>query len=322
MCTSGGRGERLLVELARPVVATGLIGLICLIGLAATPAAVEAQAAAPRIALDPVECFPAATHGIVRGEIANGVPGYTPRVYFRRLHQEVEDFYWVEMHPHEGRWWGALPQPEDHPPPRFELAPGASAEPAQLRSPERWAAWWKAKELSIHRNPNGDLDAELIEERAQVGLQETRDWMIRRDDPAFQDWLETLNNEPIEYYAAMVDSYGDTVAGSRTPMSVAPVGENGDCTAAEPQNDHEAGAALNMTVGETAPWQGAEKLFHWDCHGLVTRVDFRGIPRPDQVCRACVVGFRPARALPALAGVAAITLSEPPNPSPTVPGPR
>ena len=83
--------------------------------------------------------------------------------------------------------------------------------------------------------------------------------MIRRDDPAFQDWLESLNNEPIEYYAAMVDSYGDTVAGSRTPMAVAPVGENGDCSGAAPQNEHEAGAALNMTVPGVVAHQSAVK---------------------------------------------------------------
>jgi hypothetical protein len=313
VCNNGPRACHLPV---------GLVVLTILTGLAGLPASATAQDVAPRIVLDPVECFPAATHGIVRGEIENGVPGYTPRVYFRRLHQEVEDFYWVEMQPYEGRWWAALPQPEDHQPTRFDLRPGARAEPAQLRSPERWAAWWKAKELSVHRDPNGDLDAELIEERAQVGLQENRDWMIRRDDQAFEDWLETLNNEPIEYHAAMVDSYGRMVPGSRTPMTVAPVGENGDCTGAAPQNDHEAGAALNLTIGETAPWQGVEKLFHWDCHGLVTRIDFQGIPRADQVCRACVVGFRPAQALPVLAGVAAITIFEEPNPSPTAPGPR
>lgn len=300
----------------------GRQGALALLWIGCLPAVAAAAQAAPRVTVEPVECFPLGRHAIVEATVENDLPGHTPRLYFRRMNQEVEDFYWVDLEPRDGGYWAALPQPEDHELPRHALASNADAEQAQLRSSHRWAAWWKAKELSEHRDPNRDLDRELIDERAQVGSRETRDWMIRRDDAAFESWLDDLGNEPVEYYAAVVDTSGEVVPGSRTPMQVAPVGAPEDCADALPRDERQEGAAVNLTIGETAPWQEGEKLFHWNCHGVVTRVDSTGVPRADEICRACIVGFRPERALPALAGITAITIAEPPNPSPTFPGPR
>lgn len=299
------------------------IGWLAAAALAVLPVTASAQGAGPQVTVEALECVPVGRHSIVEADVASTVPGNTVRLYFRRLHQEVEDFYWIEMRPFEGRWWAPLPQPEDHAMSRHELDPSARAERDQLESDYRWAAWWKAKELSEHRDPNEDLDQELIDERAQVGRGEPREWMRGMDDDDLEQWLDRQINEGVEYYVAVLDSYGRIVPGGRSEMQVAPVVPAADCPQVRPDNEREQGAALNMTIGETAFWQADEKLFHWTCHGVVTRVDAAGVPRADERCRACVVGFLPERAavLPVLAG-AGITIIEPPNPSPTAPGPR
>lgn len=299
------------------------IGWLAVAALAALSADAGAQGAGTQVKVDALECVPLARHSFIGADVATGGAGDSVRLHFRRLTQEVEDFYWIEMEPFEGRWWAPLPQPEDHALDRHELDPSADADRAQLESDFRWAAWWKAKELSEHRDPNADLDAELIEERAQLGRREPREWLRGMDDEALEQWLDRQINEGIEYYVEVVDSYGRVVPGGRSEMRVAPVVEPDDCPENRPDTPREQGAALNMTIGETALWQAGEKLFHWTCHGVVTRVDPAGVPRADESCRACVVGFLPATAavVPVLAG-AGITIFEPPNPSPTTPGPR
>jgi hypothetical protein len=289
-------------------------GLACC-GLVMLAASAAAQPAATRVTVEQLECLPLGRHGVVRADIEGGAPGYTARVHFRRLNEEVEDFYWVSMQASEGRWWAALPQPEDHPLKRHDLARDARAERPQLDSAQRWAAWWKAKELSDHRDPNVDLDEKVIEERAQLGKAETRDWMLGRDDPSLEQWLDTLEYEPVEYFAAVYDSYGEQVA--RSPMSVTPVTD--DC--ALELTPQEAGAANNLTIGESAPWQEGKPPFHWACHGVVTRVDEQMIPRADEACRHCVVAFLlKEEAVAAAAVLTAITvLVDEPNPSPVRP---
>ena len=280
-------------------------------------AAAAAQPASARIAVDQVECFPLGRHSVVRADVEGSAPGNTVRLHFRRLNDHVEDFYWVPMQASEGRWWAAMPQPEDHGLPRHDLARNARAERPQLESAQRWAAWWKAKELSEHRDPNRDLDLELIEERAQVGKEETRDWMLGRDDQTLQRWLEAQGNEPVEYFVAVYDSYGEQVAA--TDVMAAPVTEG--CPAG--LSEQEAGAALNLSIGESAPWQEGRPLYHWKCHGVVTRIDHRQVPRADEICRACVVAFdlKEVVAPVALATGVGIIIDQP-DPSPTRPQPR
>lgn len=301
---------------------TVVIGWLAVAVLAALPAETGAQAG-PQVSVEALECIPAGRHSIVEADVASTVPGNTVRLYFRRLNQEVEDFYWIEMQADEGRWWAPLPQPEDHDLPRHALDGSTDARRELRESEYRRAAWWKAKDLSDHRDPNSDLDTELIAERAQVGRQEPREWMRGMDDADLERWLDGQLNEAVEYYVAVLDSYGRVVPGGRSEMRVAPVVGIADCPQVRPDTEREQGAALNMTIGETAFWQADEKLYHWTCHGVVTRVDAAGVPRADEKCRACVVGFLPERAavLPVLAG-AGITIFEPPNPSPTSPGPR
>lgn len=280
-------------------------------------ASAGAQPAATRVDVEQLTCLPLGRHGVVHAEIEGGAPGYTARVHFRRLNEHVEDFYWVPMQATNGRWWSPLPQPEDHALPRHELARNARAERPQLESDRRWAAWWKAKELSDHRDPNLDLDPELIAERAQLGKAETRNWMIGRDDPALEEWLAGLEYEPVEYYAAVYDSYGEEVAAS--PMRVTPVTE--DCPLElTPQ---QAGAANNLTIGESAPWQEGKPVYHWTCHGVVTRVDELMIPRADEICRACVVAFELKEIVaPVVLATGVGIIIDQPDPSPIRPQPR
>jgi hypothetical protein len=299
------------------------IGCLAAAALAAAPTEASAQTAGPQVSVEALECVPMGRHSIVEADVASTVPGNTVRLYFRRLNQEVEDFYWIEMEPFEGRWWAPMPQPEDHGFPRHALNGSSDARRELQESEYRWAAWWKAKELSDHRDPNGDLDTELIAERAQVGSREPREWMRAIEEQNLEQWLDRQINEGVEYYVAVLDSYGRMVPGGRSEMQVAPVVDVQDCPQVRPETEREQGAALNMTIGETALWQSEERLYHWTCHGVVTRVDAAGVPRADERCRACVVGFLPETALvvPVLAG-AGVTIFEPPNPSPTSPGPR
>ena len=98
------------------------------------------------------------------------------RLNFRRMNIEVEDFYYVEMVPSGGgRYWGVFPQPVESDFDQKDL------ERAQSEA-YKWAEWWRAKEGSDHRDPNTDLDKKVIDERAQLGKREKRDWMQARQD--------------------------------------------------------------------------------------------------------------------------------------------
>jgi hypothetical protein len=246
----------------------------------AFPGAASAQRVAVRT--EQLPCVPLSANAAVGATVEGATAGATVRLYFRRLNNLVEDFYYVEMRPGGGtEWWGVLPRPEDHLLPEKEIAARSGQQPAE----NPWASWWKAKEGSEHRDPNDDLDDEVIRERAAVGKGEKRSWMTTESDDRLEDWLRRLENEPAEYYAAVYDSYGKPVA--RSDMRTAPI--TGDCRVS--LTPAQVGTALNLTVGETAPWQIGEPLFHWQCEGVVTRIDDRGVLRSDEICRACVVAW-------------------------------
>jgi hypothetical protein len=292
---------------------SGLAAVVALAGALAVEGAT--------IAVEQLPCLPLEGNGVVRARIDGLEGGYAARVYFRRLNNVVEDFYWVPMQPGGGsEWWAALPKPEDHPLAAKNLAAGDGQPPPN----DPWAAWWKAKETSDHRDPNDDLDDELIRERASQGKRERRDWMESRSDADLQRWLESLDNEPAEYYVAVFDSYGKPLADGQSETRVVPVSR--DCPVQ--LTPRELGQAQNLTVGETAAWEGTEPVFHWLCDGIVTRVDVLGILRADEVCRACVVAWVDKReflipaAVGAVGGISVISLTPPPNPSPASPGPR
>lgn len=123
-------------------------------------------------------------------------------------------------------------------------------------------------------------------------------------------------NGAVEYYGALVDPTGKTVARSQTLVS--PV--RGDCRVQ--LNARERGVAENLTVGETSPDQQGREVLAFLCDGIVTRVNFAGLRRSDDVCRACVVAWRrKGVVVPALAAglVGVIIGDEDPEPSPSRP---
>jgi hypothetical protein len=238
-------------------------------------AAVGAQT--PTVQVDDLECLPTEGSAPVMATVTPDQPGITVRLYFRRLHDVVEDFYYVEMRPRgEGQYYGVFPRPESKEPEKHRLKDGR-------RTSTEWADWWKAKEASEDRDPNDDLDDEEIRERASKGKLESRDWMENLDEEELNRWLEDQEYEPAEYYATVQDAAGDLVAESA--MKVVPVTD--DCRVdLTPQ---EVGLGDNLTVGETAFWQEGKPVFHWLCAGVVTRIDFEGYFRPDRSCRACII---------------------------------
>src|SRR5512142_1022559 len=164
-------------------------------------------------------CLPHNANQAVTVKIAPDLPGANVRLLFRRLHNEVEDFYWAEMQPAgDGSYWGVFPVPTDDKPIRKDL----KKDPAPGSDPNtRWAQWWKRKETLDGRDPNDDLNRQLIRERAQVGKHEKRGWLDTRSEADIQSWLAKQELEPAEYYAAIFDAKGQLVA--RSPMQLVAV---------------------------------------------------------------------------------------------------
>ena len=263
-----------------------------------------ASAAAQTFALGELPCLPTGENGVLTATIAPPPAAEVRvRLFFRRQNLMVEDFYFTEMVATGGGvYWGTFPQPE---PSKFP--------PKKLRGAEdeaeAWAEWWRTKEASEDRDPNPDLDRAVIEERASVGKREKRDWLAAQDDAALQQFLARQSSEPAEYFVALYDPQGQRLAAS--PMQVVPVRD--DCRVAlTPQ---QTGLATNLTVGETARWQVGQPVFHWECTGVVTRLDRSGVLRPDEACRACVVAWWPAAAAAgALGSLVAIIDDDPRDP--------
>lgn len=290
--------------------------------LAVLTLAAPAATAQTRTTAGDLQCLPWERHSVVTARVSGAPEGSTVRLYFRRLHEEVEDLYWVQMTPRGGgEYWAALPKPANERLPHKELEDTETEE--QEENPE--AAWWMAKERSTDRDPNDDLNEQIIEERAAEGKEQPRDWMRALSLEELERWLDELPNEAAEYYAVVHDVNGREIAGSRSPMKVVRVTAPEDCNApsvirpidygkvaddpnASPEvlrRAREWGAASNLVVGETAEWQIGRRVFHWLCDGIVSRIDYRNILREDDVCRACAVGFlrNPATLIPAVAGV-------------------
>ena len=293
-----------------------ILRIICIaVALAMIGTASFAQSSI-RIEAEPVECLPIGANGLAWTKVENNAPDTEVRLYFRRMHDAVEDLYWVRMKPAgEGRYWGVFPKAEDRMVQRHELI--ESRQEAQQDT--SWAAWWREKDQTDHRNPNSDLDQDLIRERASQGKSEARDWLAEMDDATFQRWLEQLENEPTEYFTSVHDWQGRRLA--KSPTRVAEVRDN--CRVE--LTDTQVGEAENLTVGETAYWQRGEQLFHWLCDGIVSRVDPSSVKRGDGICRACVVAWWKRRGvlIPAAAAAigvgAAVALVDDDDPAPVSP---
>ncbi len=265
---------------------TSFITAAALLTALFAPLSASAQDALTVVAED-VECLPIGDNGVAWARVANNVPDTTVRLNFRRMHDAVEDLYYVHMNPSgQGRYWGVFPKAEDRELNRHDLIETRD----EIQEEYRWAAWWREKDGSDHRDPNDpedqmEIDDDVIRERASLGKKLPRDWLAEMDDPTFQSWLEQLENEPAEYYVSVHDSEGSQLA--RSPTRVTEVREScrPDLT------EQERGEAENLTVGETAAWQRDEQVFHWLCPGIVSRIDPFNILRGDGVCRACVIAW-------------------------------
>jgi len=261
-------------------------------------------AGAQTITLGALPCLPNGENGVLTARIEPAPAAEIQvRLYFRRQSLMVEDFYFTAMVPTgDGNYWGVFPQPEDSKFPEKRLKNAKKVENA-------WAEWWRAKEGSEHRDPNPDLDKDVIVERASLGKREKRDWMTPLDDDALQSFLRRQTTEPAEYFVALFDPAGTLLA--RSPMQVVDV--RGDCRVA--LTSQQAGYAANLTVGETARWQAGETVFHWECTGIVTRLDPQRVLRADEACRACVVAWWPVGAAAgALGTLVAIVDDDPGGP--------
>lgn len=270
---------------------------LVLVGIALTaPGALLGQDSTV-VETDPIDCLPIGENAPAWATVENNLPDTEVRLYFRRLHDAVEDLYWVRMKPSgEGRYWGIFPKAEDRNLQRHELIETRE----EVQAETSWASWWRVKDVSDDRNPNQDLDQDLIRERASQGKQIERDWLGAMDDETFQRWLEQLENEPAEYFASVHDFRGARLAKSRTRVA-----EVKDECRIE-LTPEQVGEAENLTVGETAYWQQGEELFHWLCDGIVSRVDPTNVKRGDGICRACIVAWwkRPGILVPAASVVA------------------
>jgi len=244
-------------------------------------ASTRAEAQKTTVTADRVQCVPAGANAVVQATVVDNQPDTRTRLFFRRMNDVVEDLYFVEMYPEgEGRYWAVMPKAEKRKLDRHEIE--RRRDEAAANSPE--AIWWREKEASDDRNPTKDLDQAEIAERASVGKTEQRDWMNTLSDQQFEQWLDTLEYEPVEYFAAVFGPTGDLIA--RSPMMIGEVRSESDCHVE--LTPEQLGEAQNLVVGETAAWQRGKAVFHWLCDGVVARVNPDGVKRPDETCRTCV----------------------------------
>ncbi|MDA8016062.1 MAG: hypothetical protein MPN21_01340 [Thermoanaerobaculia bacterium] len=280
-----------------------ILFLLLLIGGAFHPALAQRGVT---VEADPVDCLPIGDNGIGWATAQGHSPDHSVRLNFRRMNDVVEDTYWVEMNPAgSGRYWGIFPKAADEVLQRHDIEQARSEAQQQYS----WADWWRQKDTLDSRDPNQDLDAEMIRERASQGKLVQRHWLAEMDDASFQDWLERLENEPAEFYTSVADPAGREIARSQTMVAEV----KSDCR--PDLNAEQRGEAENLVIGESAYWQQGELPFHWLCEGIVTRVDPSNVLRGDEVCRACVVAWwdRAGVLAPigaALAGVAIVGIIE------------
>jgi hypothetical protein len=264
------------------ITARGRLTVGCAFTTLAVLALAGSLSAQTMITADQVACIPVREHAVIWATVSGNQPSATVRLYFRRLNDVVEDFYFVNMIPsaEPGRYWGILPKPEKREPDRHEI----SRQRDEIVEANKWAVWWREKEASVDRNPTGDLDDDKIRERASRGKLISRHWMNRLSNEEFEKWLEGLKYEPTDYFVAVVGTSAQIIA--QTPMMVVEVRSQSSCKVE--LSPEQQGEAANLVVGETAPWQVGEPVFHWMCDGVVTRIGENNVKRADESCRVCV----------------------------------
>ena len=162
--------------------------------------------------------------------------------------------------------------------------------------------------------PEDQRQQELTDEWWEI--LEQRDWMKieSRDRDWLGDYLESQDHELAEYYVALVDDEGTEIARDVTRLTE--VRDRDDCVVGLTR--HEFGISQSLVVGETLESQRDREVFHWLCDGIVSRVDFGDVLRPDTLCRSCVVaaGYPAATAAGAIVAATAIDKREPRDVSP------
>lgn len=143
----------------------------------------------------------------------------------------------------------------------------------------------------------------------------TRDWMAGHDREWLEDWLEEQELEASEYYVGIFGPDGRPVAVSDTRL--VEVQDRDECEVTLTRE--ERGWAENMTVGETVAEQIGAPVYHWLCDGIVTRIGWNDVYRPDDICRRCIIVWwdKPEAILPAavlLGGGVVITEASPSRP--------
>ncbi len=173
---------------------------------------------------------------------------------------------------------------------------------------------------SVFPKPEGREQPELDDEWWDA--LEERDWMEGHDREWLEDLLDEQDHEFAEYYVAVHDGSGERLG--RSAMRLVQVRDADDCEIE--LDEFELGWSQNLTIGETHEDQYGERVFHWLCDGIVTRVDWNDVIRADEFCRACVVAWIPEWVLPTgaiLAGAAILTQivddADPPPATPSRP---
>ena len=112
----------------------------------------------------------------------------------------------------------------------------------------------------------------------------TRDWMqIRgRDRSWLEEWLGEQTHEAAEMMAAVFDVDGSLI--ERSEQHLVEVRGSGCRTEL---TTVEIGESQNIQLGETSVRQNGHKPYHWQCDGLLNRVNVEGIIEAD-LCRGCV----------------------------------
>jgi hypothetical protein len=146
-------------------------------------------------------------------------------------------------------------------------------------------------------------------------------WVTMEAEPGRRFWgippKPEKRNDQVEYYTALVDAAGKV--GARSPSQTANV--TADC---KPQlSPKERGVAENLTVGETTQEQQGAKVMGFLCKGVVTRINYQGVRRNDDICGPCAVVWwdRKSILIPAFAGgvMGVIVTDGDPEPSPSRP---
>ncbi len=201
------------------------------------------------VSVDQIDCLPAADHGVITAQVYGEPPAATTRIYFRRLNKDVDDFYYVVAQTNgSGNYWGTLPKPKE-----IKLVtPGLHRNRAK---------WW-------------------IQHENSKNLGHRRNWLHDIDPEKLQKLFDEFHYEPVEYYGALFDGAGKLLA--RSDIKMVPLRDDCEVQLTAQQK----GEAGNLVIGETLARQreGETKLFHWECSGIVTRIDTNGVRRAD-VCR-------------------------------------